>query len=509
MVEKISKLTWEPHDMPMTPHLVFSFLDAGTKQLKKILDNSYHYFLVYIKENNGRFGFAEEDLQRLGNFIYNKAIKKSNFLKHKEEEWTRCQKEFITVIHKIDEINLSKLSNRQLIVFYKKFYKSYVFEYSLPTIANAVDFYTQNKIKNILESVIKDSMKCVQHLTLINSPTKSSFSNIEKNSLLKIASWIKRNKGLSDIFEKENPENIILKIKKFPKICKLIKSHTKKYFWLNNNYAQITILDELYFIKEIKAIILNKIEPLREINEIKSSLNKIKSSKKKLIQKLKLDKATRLLIDLQEASIYWRDVRKMYNQIADHYHFLFLQEASRRLPLSLKELTYTLPEEFISLLSGQKINRNILKERKENCLIITTPAKHYILTGSEAGRINDKLYNKVKNFSANILKGTIASLGRAKGNVKVIMEPQDFYKMQKGDILVTSMTRPEFVPVMKLAGAIITDEGGVTCHAAIISRELRIPCIIGTKVATKILKDGDLVEVDTNNGIIKILKNTA
>ncbi len=199
----------------------------------------------------------------------------------------------------------------------------------------------------------------------------------------------------------------------------------------------------------------------------------------------------------------------MYNQIADHYHFLFLREASRRLPLSLKELTHTLPEEFMSFLSGQKININILKERKENCLIINTPAKHYILTGPEAGRINDKLYSKAKNLSADMLKGAIASLGRAKGNVRVIMGPQDFYKMQKGNILVTSMTRPEFVPVMKLAGAIVTDEGGVTCHAAIISRELGIPCIIGTKIATKVLKDGDLVEVDANNGVIKILKNTA
>jgi len=68
------------------------------------------------------------------------------------------------------------------------------------------------------------------------------------------------------------------------------------------------------------------------------------------------------------------------------------------------------------------------------------------------------------------------------------------------------MTRPEFVPLMKKAAAIITDEGGITSHAAIISREMNIPCIIGTKIATKIFKDGDLVEVDADKGIVKILK---
>lgn len=72
--------------------------------------------------------------------------------------------------------------------------------------------------------------------------------------------------------------------------------------------------------------------------------------------------------------------------------------------------------------------------------------------------------------------------------------------------MVCVMTLPDYVSAMKLAKAIITDEGGITCHAAIISRELGIPCIVGTKIATKILKDGDLVEVDADRGIIKIIK---
>ena len=70
------------------------------------------------------------------------------------------------------------------------------------------------------------------------------------------------------------------------------------------------------------------------------------------------------------------------------------------------------------------------------------------------------------------------------------------------------MTRPELMPAVKKAKAIVTDEGGITCHAAIISRELKIPCIIGTKIATKILKDGDFVEVDANNGVIRVLEKS-
>ena len=78
--------------------------------------------------------------------------------------------------------------------------------------------------------------------------------------------------------------------------------------------------------------------------------------------------------------------------------------------------------------------------------------------------------------------------------------------MRKGDVLVATMTKPDCVGAMKKAAAIITDEGGITCHAAIVARELGIPCIIGTKIATQVLRDGDEVEVDANKGTVTILK---
>jgi len=78
--------------------------------------------------------------------------------------------------------------------------------------------------------------------------------------------------------------------------------------------------------------------------------------------------------------------------------------------------------------------------------------------------------------------------------------------MNKGDILVASMTSPDFIVAIRKASAIVTDEGGMTCHAAIVSRELKIPCIVATRIATKLLKDNDLVEVDADHGRVKILK---
>lgn len=99
-----------------------------------------------------------------------------------------------------------------------------------------------------------------------------------------------------------------------------------------------------------------------------------------------------------------------------------------------------------------------------------------------------------------LLQGTPASQGQAKGVAKILFPRQDISSFNEGDILVTKMTDPSMVLVMSMAAAIVTDVGGVTAHAAILSRELGIPCVVATKVATAILQDGDQILVDGTLG---------
>lgn len=114
-----------------------------------------------------------------------------------------------------------------------------------------------------------------------------------------------------------------------------------------------------------------------------------------------------------------------------------------------------------------------------------------------------------KEKSSGELKGTVAYAGKAKGKVKIISRREDLPSFKVGEILVSSTTTPDFLPAMKIAGGIISEHGGAICHASITSRELKIPCIVGVKGATSILKDGDEVELDANNGIIKILNRAS
>lgn len=109
-------------------------------------------------------------------------------------------------------------------------------------------------------------------------------------------------------------------------------------------------------------------------------------------------------------------------------------------------------------------------------------------------------------LESQIVKGNVAYPGVVRGKIKIILSKEEMGDIEDGEILVTAMTTPEFMPAIRKAAAFVTDEGGITSHAAIVARELKKPCIIGTRVATQVLKSDDFVEVDAENGLIRILQ---
>ena len=119
----------------------------------------------------------------------------------------------------------------------------------------------------------------------------------------------------------------------------------------------------------------------------------------------------------------------------------------------------------------------------------------------------EEAFGKIKAESAHILKGLGASPGTARGRVAIIKDMNDVSKFKEGDVLVTKITDPTMTVIMGMASAIVCDIGSIVSHPSIISRELGIPCVVATKNATTALKDGDLVEVDGEKGIITVIPN--
>ena len=147
--------------------------------------------------------------------------------------------------------------------------------------------------------------------------------------------------------------------------------------------------------------------------------------------------------------------------------------------------------------------------KNQNRSILFSEKQHLVLSEEETNQLEKNIEAKATILIQNLeeFKGLAVNRGAFKGKVKKVVDLSKLGEVKQGDVLVTSMTRPQYNNAIKNAGAIVTDEGGMLCHASILAREFDIPCIVGTKIATKVLKDGDRVEVDADEGIIKILKN--
>lgn len=171
---------------------------------------------------------------------------------------------------------------------------------------------------------------------------------------------------------------------------------------------------------------------------------------------------------------------------------------------TMKFITYP---ELCRAISSDKLPLELLEERKRAKL---SYYQGKIVAGAVLENKLKKegiiLEERVDRAKIKEIKGTIANRGRTEGKIKIVFSREQLDKVQKGDILVAPMTTPWYLPAIKKASAIVTEEGGITCHAAIVSRELNKPCIIGTKIATKVLKDGDLVDVDATHGKVNIIK---
>ena len=150
----------------------------------------------------------------------------------------------------------------------------------------------------------------------------------------------------------------------------------------------------------------------------------------------------------------------------------------------ISEEHYNVPQDIEWAIVGSTIY--ILQSRPITTIGMSTKAKG---TGGQS-------------TGAILLEGNGASPGVASGPVIIVHDIKDLGKVKEGDILVTKMTNPDMVPAMRKVAGIVTDEGGMTCHAAIVSRELGTPAVVGTKKATKILKDGDIITLDGEKGIV-------
>ncbi len=288
-------------------------------------------------------------------------------------------------------------------------------------------------------------------------------------------------------------DNYYKKIDRDLVIADDIDSHVREYEWIHSRYGERHPYTKDEALKKLTDI--NKKEFLSHWQEEKDKLQLVINKAKDILGESQI-------IDLMQFIIYYRTQRTDVLNKAGYLFANTLESIAKDIGLSYPELLYCTYEEIT--------NKNIpskdeLNERIFDHVMLMEGGVIKCVVGSVVDDIRKMFAVDTGNIKE--FKGVSASKGQARGVVRLIKNRDDFSRVLLGDVLVTSMTTPDMVPIMNIASSFITDEGGITCHAAIVSRELKKPCIIGTKIATQVLKDGDLVEVDADKGIVRILPN--
>lgn len=254
-------------------------------------------------------------------------------------------------------------------------------------------------------------------------------------------------------------------------------------------------------------------EVLKDIKERNLDIEKQQRiSRNDIIEKCGFSPSEKNVFDIFSQLTYVKDAR---NSGDDFIHFClieyFFAEVGRRFGLNKEAVQFLSPGELEKMLKENKVYSEEYINEKKRCYVATTIDKEGIkkyYAGNEAEKFLNKIEKKIDHSETREFRGTVACIGKVTVRVKIVNTFEELDKIKEGDALVTHMTSPRFISAIKKAGAIITNEGGMTCHAAIISREFKIPCIVGTKIATQVLHDGDLVEVDADNGIVRILNES-
>jgi phosphohistidine swiveling domain-containing protein len=319
-------------------------------------------------------------------------------------------------------------------------------------------------------------------------------NKVSNDSAYGLVVYVSR-KGISDCWvseveKKDLGRRLIAQIKADPRVVKAmsdsLKSRARSVFSFIKKNSGKKVGLEIYngFWKEISDYYLPHL------------------SVKYIVDYLSPEDLKKYLPVLEEARLYsepiFREEENFMEKIAEQV--AVETDVSKELVLS------TTKEELRAYFAGGKLlSRAILEKRFSEAIQFFKAGESKLFSGAEAREMEKIVLPKTEKD----LKGQIAYKGKCTGTVRIVWNPSDpSVIFEKGDILVTGMTRPEFLALMKKAGAFVTDAGGILSHAAIVARELKKPCIIGTKIATKVLKDGDEVEVDADKGVVKIIKRT-
>ncbi len=396
---------------------------------------------------------------------------------------------FCKIIPSIDK--LKKIPDKELNKIYQEFHKWHHEFWSLAMTPNLLEVENSHLIDYVMGLIEHNKNKLSCDLPI--------FEILNIIIYFDDKTWIEK--------KNEDYYRLLIELKKMSYNKKgLIDKFYKKYCWMEYNWSG-PVQDKKILLEQIKLDLKRAVDYRNELKSLHRERKEKLKFKAECLEKMNLNARDKILVKALEKLYFSKGYRMDCSYFAYSQMERVFQEIARRLHLSMNQARSILPYEMTDYLIRRKIDEDKLNALYNKSAIFWNGKEEKIYLGNKARKFIKSITEKdyVKGKEIDELKGQIAFRGKVRGIVKIINERKEIKKFKKGNILVSGHTDPSLMPAIIRAAAIVTNFGGMTCHAAIVSRELKKPCIIGTKIATKVLKDGDKVEVNANKGIVRKL----
>jgi phosphohistidine swiveling domain-containing protein len=444
------------------------FAGEKKKYFKKVLD------LDICFENgkyiDGKIFYDNNEFAKFAKFFSQKIDEDQNFIGKYIEQYSQKTTQLVVASEEIGK------NHQDLLSGYRK-YQNAIFE-TMPFMSTPIIFdrYLEKNIDKLLKEAVgietKDERETIIGQLII--PKKESFFVQKNKRLVKLA--VKRSKG----------KNIDTEIKKF----------VKDFGWMGSNFYLGGFLTRKNIEKEITQIM--KEGPEDKLVKIRQTTKKKEEKYNQALNKIKEHKKLVKVVKYAQELIYLQTY-KMDVLFIGHYHvYPLLKSIAEKFNYPIDNLFYLTGNEILGGLKNNQVHeKSEINQRKEKFALIKKGSKIQLLSGNNTPSDEEKKEDQIK------ITGTIANQGRATGKAKIVKGVKDIGKVNWGDILISPMTDPKLITAISKSAGIITNLGGMLCHAAIVSREMGIPCIVGTGKATKVFEDGDNVELNAYQGIAR------
>ena len=482
-------------------------------------------FFVELTAGHMKWLPLEEEYDRVTKKIFERVLNDKEFFPLVKRKTFELSDEMRSFSRELLEKDLQRASTGDLISLMRKQSAQISELLSWALLITVIELPHELVSKKLLEIVTEKTKKMKDEKTpfspadyaaVLSTPLEENNAKLEFKELVEIACEIDANasakqallENKNDKNDKNNAVSAFSALEKAaPALAQKIEAHARKFGWVYYGYAgpAWTARD---FAREIAALLEDK-NPRQAKTEMQARDAALARKQKEFEAALGLSAEEKRIAGIA------RDVMflKAYRKEAMFYSYYAIErvqvEFGSRCGLTLQQVRWLYPHEFEKA-AQREISAQLLDSRFKHCVFgVRNEAggrkekkEIVFFDGADAEKQSLKFTEKAIGDVKEV-RGTCAQPGFASGVARIVNKPEDVKKMMKGDVLVSIATTPDLVTAMRKASAIVTDIGGLTCHAAIVSRELGIPCVVGTRIATKVFRDGDRVEVDASNGVVR------